>query len=40
MKSDYRKMIDEMLSKIKSEKKLKKIFDHMFCVSESLRVSV
>lgn len=25
MKSDYRKMIDEMLSKIKSEKKLKKI---------------
>lgn len=29
MKSDYRKMIDEMLSKIKSEKKLKKIFDHI-----------
>ena len=28
MKSDYRKMIDEMLSKIKSEKKLKKIFEY------------
>lgn len=29
MKSGYRKMIDEMLSKIKSEKKLKKIFDYI-----------
>ena len=29
MKSDYRKMIDEMISKIKSEKKLKKIFDYI-----------
>ncbi len=29
MKSDYRKMIDEMLLKIKSEKTLKKIFDYI-----------